>query len=114
LTWINANNGQAAHGKLRDGSVTRWPKPYSTPISFGAVPPVRRGYGHLGGSFLSGPIRGGCAVVATLHHRAHSEGAQRPHDRYVAFQMAEVVVSRRMFADILSLIARLRATPALA
>ena len=32
--------------------------------------------------------------------------------RYVTFQMAEVAVSRRMFADILSLIARLRASPA--
>jgi hypothetical protein len=34
------------------------------------------------------------------------------HGRYVTFQMAEVVVSRQMFADILSLIARLRAPPA--
>jgi len=34
------------------------------------------------------------------------------HGRYVAFQMAEVAVSRQMFADILSLIARLRAPPA--
>jgi hypothetical protein len=34
------------------------------------------------------------------------------HGRYVTFQMAEVAVSRRMFADILSLIARLRAPPA--
>ena len=33
------------------------------------------------------------------------------HGRYVTFQMAEVVVSRQMFADILSLIARLRAPP---
>jgi hypothetical protein len=32
--------------------------------------------------------------------------------RYVTFQMAEVAVSRQMFADILSLIARLRAPPA--
>ena len=31
------------------------------------------------------------------------------HGRYVTFQMAEVAVSRRMFADILSLITRLRA-----
>jgi len=31
------------------------------------------------------------------------------HGRYVTFQMAEVAVSRQMFADILSLIARLRA-----
>ena len=33
------------------------------------------------------------------------------HGRYVTFQMAEVAVSRHMFADILSLIARLRAPP---
>jgi len=36
------------------------------------------------------------------------------HGRYVTFQMAEVAVSRQMFADILSLIARLRAPPATA
>src|SRR6266852_7412866 len=34
------------------------------------------------------------------------------HGRYVTFQMAEVAVSERMFKDILSLIARLRAPPA--
>jgi hypothetical protein len=34
------------------------------------------------------------------------------HGRYVIFQMAEVAVSRQMFADILSLIARLRVPPA--
>jgi hypothetical protein len=34
------------------------------------------------------------------------------HGRYVIFQMAEVAVSRQMFADILALIARLRAPPA--
>jgi len=34
------------------------------------------------------------------------------HGRYVTFQPAEVAVSRQMFADILSLIARLRAPPA--
>jgi hypothetical protein len=32
--------------------------------------------------------------------------------RYIAFQMAEVAVPRQMFADILSLIARLHAPPA--
>src|SRR5437588_4313958 len=36
------------------------------------------------------------------------------HGRYVTFQMAEVAVSRQMFAEILSLIARLRAPPAAA
>src|SRR6516164_4754754 len=34
------------------------------------------------------------------------------HGRYVTFQMAEVAVPRQMFAEILSLIARLRARPA--
>jgi Transposase DDE domain group 1 len=34
------------------------------------------------------------------------------HGRYVAFQLAEVAVPRQMFADILSLIARLRSPPA--
>ena len=34
------------------------------------------------------------------------------HGRYVTFQMAEMAVPRQMFADILSLIARLRAPPA--
>ena len=34
------------------------------------------------------------------------------HGRYVIFQMAEVAVPRRMFAEILSLIARLQAPPA--
>jgi Transposase DDE domain group 1 len=34
------------------------------------------------------------------------------HGRYVTFQMAEIAVPRRLFADILSLIARLRAPPA--
>jgi hypothetical protein len=36
------------------------------------------------------------------------------HGRYVTFQMAEVAVPRQMFVEILSLIARLRAPPALA
>ena len=34
------------------------------------------------------------------------------HGRYVTFQLAEVAVSRKMFADILSLITRLRTAPA--
>ena len=34
------------------------------------------------------------------------------HRRYMTFQMAEVAISRQMFADILLLIARLRAPPA--
>jgi len=34
------------------------------------------------------------------------------HGRYITFQLAEVAVPQQMFADILSLIARLRAPPA--
>jgi hypothetical protein len=34
------------------------------------------------------------------------------HSRYVTFQLAEVSVSRQMFANILSLITRLRPPPA--
>jgi Transposase DDE domain group 1 len=34
------------------------------------------------------------------------------HGRYVTFQLADVAVLRQMFADILLLIARLRAPPA--
>ena len=34
------------------------------------------------------------------------------HGRYVTFQLAEAAVPRRLFAEILSLIARLRAPPA--
>ena len=34
------------------------------------------------------------------------------HGRYVTFQMAELAVPRQMFAEILSLIARLQAPPA--
>jgi hypothetical protein len=33
------------------------------------------------------------------------------HGRYVAFQMAEVAISRQLFADILRLIAQLRPPP---
>jgi hypothetical protein len=33
------------------------------------------------------------------------------HSRYVTFQLAEVAVPRQMFAEILSLIARLRPPP---
>ena len=36
------------------------------------------------------------------------------HGRYVTFQLAEVAVSQQMFKEILMLIARLRAPPALA
>jgi len=50
-------------------------------------------------------------VIADQPAREADQG-RREGRRYVTFQMAEVAVSRRMFADILSLIARLRASPA--
>ena len=50
------------------------------------------------------------AVHVRLHDR--SWNAVVSHGRYVTFQLAEVAVPRQMFADILSLITRLRA-PAL-
>jgi len=34
------------------------------------------------------------------------------HGRYVAFQMAEVAIQRKLFADVLRLIAELRPPPA--
>jgi hypothetical protein len=45
--------------------------------------------------------------TVTIRHRIS-------HGRYVTFQMAEVAVPRQMFAEILSLIARLRTPPTLA
>src|SRR5712692_6448603 len=52
--------------------------------------------------------------LTSLHEKLIKIGAKVvSHGRYVTFQMAEVAVPRQMFADILSLIARLRAPPAL-
>jgi Transposase DDE domain group 1 len=51
--------------------------------------------------------------LSTLREKLIKIGARVvAHGRYVTFQTAEVAVSRRMFADILSLITRLRAPPA--
>ena len=51
--------------------------------------------------------------LTNLHEKLIKSGATVvSHGRYVTFQMAEVAVSQRMFAKILSLIARLRAPPA--
>jgi hypothetical protein len=48
-----------------------------------------------------------------LHEKLVKIGAKVvSHGRYVTVQMAELAVPRRMFADIRSLIARLRAPPA--
>jgi hypothetical protein len=52
-------------------------------------------------------------ALASLKEKLIKIGAKVvSHGRYVAFHMAEVAVPRQMFADILSLIARLRAPPA--
>ena len=51
--------------------------------------------------------------LTSLRERLIKIGAKVvSHGRYVTFQMAEVSVSRQMFADILSLITRLRPPPA--
>jgi Transposase DDE domain group 1 len=51
--------------------------------------------------------------LTSLHEKLIQIGAKVvSHGRYVTFQLAEVAVSRQMLADILSLIARLRARPA--
>ena len=56
---------------------------------------------------------GGAVVLTSLREKLIKIGAKVvSHGRYVTFQMAEVAVPRQMFADILSLIARLRAPPA--
>ena len=51
--------------------------------------------------------RQGVHPSPTEDHRARHQ-----FERYVTFHLAEVAVSRQMFANILSLIARLRALPA--
>ena len=54
------------------------------------------------------------AVVADQSAREADQDRREvvAHGRYVTFQLAEVTVPRQMFAEILSLIARLRAPPA--
>jgi hypothetical protein len=52
-------------------------------------------------------------VTASLREKLIKIGAKVvSHGRYVTFQLAEVAVSQQMFAEILSLIARLRVPPA--
>jgi hypothetical protein len=61
----------------------------------------------------AGDAKGGGAVVAGLREKLIKIGAKVvSHGCYITFQMAEVAVSRQTFADILLLIARLRAPPA--
>ena len=51
--------------------------------------------------------------LTSLREKLIKIGAKVISDgRYATFQMAEVAVPRQMFADILSVIARLRAPPA--
>jgi hypothetical protein len=51
--------------------------------------------------------------LASLREKLIKIGAKVvSHGRFVTFQLAEVTASRQMFADILSLISRLRAPPA--
>ena len=51
-------------------------------------------------------------TLTTLKEKLIKIGAKVVgHARYVAFQMAEVVVSRDLFADILRMIAELRPPP---
>ena len=60
-----------------------------------------------------GDINGKTGRETSLREKLIKIGAKVVnHGRYVTFQMAEVAVSRQMFAEILSLIARLRAPPA--
>ena|ERR1700724_3775109 len=52
-------------------------------------------------------------LKATLKEKLIKVGAKVvSHGRYVAFQMAEVAISRTLFADILRLVAELRPSPA--
>jgi hypothetical protein len=51
-------------------------------------------------------------TLTTLKEKFIKIGAKVvSHGRYVAFQMAEVAISRHLFADILQLIAELRPPP---
>jgi hypothetical protein len=51
--------------------------------------------------------------LTSLHEKLIKIGAKVvSYGRYVALQLAEISVSRQMFADILSLIGRLRPPPA--
>jgi hypothetical protein len=62
---------------------------------------------------LAVPKAGEPWSVTSLREKLIKIGAKVvSHGRYVTFQLAEVAVSRQIFADILSLIARLRAPPA--
>jgi threonine dehydrogenase-like Zn-dependent dehydrogenase len=70
---------------------------------------------HFVNSAADDPVKAVRALTqgAGVDHAFKAVGAKVvSHGRYVTFQMAEVAVSRQMFNEILSLIARLRALPA--
>jgi hypothetical protein len=67
----------------------------------------------LGNFMLAMPKTAESWSLTSLREKLIKIGAKVvSHGRYVTFQMAEVAVSRQMFNEILSLIARLRAPPA--
>jgi hypothetical protein len=54
-----------------------------------------------------------CGPVTSLREKLIKTDAKVvSHGRYITFQLAEIAVPRGMFAEILSLIARVRAPPA--
>jgi Transposase DDE domain group 1 len=62
---------------------------------------------------LAMPKAAEAGSLTSLREKLVKIGAKvTSHGRYVTFQLAEVAVPRQMFADILLLIARLRAPPA--
>jgi hypothetical protein len=96
-------------------SVCRILPPYlqPEPICFATRPPRRDQFlrGNCPGQRANQGVSTG---ISPLRDKLIKIGAKVvSHGRYVIFQMAEVAVSRQMFEDILILIARLRAPPAL-
>ena len=115
--------------------------PYVIPVENGSVEWIKEGKGAIKWTRLSCSTFAANAVRLQLHALAYNLGnfmrtlampkTAQPwsltslreklikigakvvsHGRYVTFQMAEMAVSQQVFADILSLIARLRAPPA--
>ena len=66
---------------------------------------------------MTAPDRGAERQIALASMGPSTQGSKIgakvvSHGRYVTFQMAEVAVPRRLFAEVLWLIGRLRAPPA--
>jgi Transposase DDE domain group 1 len=85
------------------------------------LPPGPCGFGAMHWSYSLGtfmrmltmPKTAGPWSLIGLREKLIKIGAKAiSHGRYVTFQLAEVAVSRQMFAEILPLIARLRTPPA--